>query len=69
MTEVRRLRIKCEIEQLAAIRERIHRIRDDEDRAIAAGMPGAGSQGATDLLSEAGLILLVVMDKLRRAKQ
>lgn len=31
MNEVRRARIQCDIEQLAAARERIHKIRDDED--------------------------------------
>ena len=45
MNEVRRLRIKCEMEQLATLRERVHKIRDDEDRAIAGGV--GGSQDAS----------------------
>ena len=66
MNEVRRLRIKCEMEQLATLRERVHKIRDDEDRAIAGGV--GGSQDASDTLSEVGNILLVVLGLLGRAK-
>ena len=66
MNEVRRLRIKCEMEQLATLRERVHKIRDDEDRAIAGG--AGGSQDASDTLSEVGNILLVVLGLLGRAK-
>ena len=66
MNEVRRLRIKCEMEQLATLRERVHKIRDDEDRAIAGGV--GGSQDASDTLSEVGNIMLVVLGLLGRAK-
>ena len=66
MNEVRRLRIKCEMEQLATLRERVHKIRDDEDRSIAGGV--GGSQDASDTLSEVGNILLVVLGLLGRAK-
>ena len=66
MNEVRRLRIKCEMEQLATLRERVHKIRDDEDRAIAGG--AGGSQDASDTLSEVGNIMLVVLGLLGRAK-
>jgi hypothetical protein len=70
MNELRRIRIKCEIDQLSMARQRIHKIRDDEDRAIA-GDPshGYGNQGATDALSEVGHILLVAIGKLQRARK
>ena len=67
MNEVRRLRIKCEMEQLATLRERVHKIRDDEDRSIAGGV--GGSQDASDTLSEVGNILLVAIGQLDRAKR
>lgn len=67
MNEVRRLRVKCEIEQIAAMRARIKKIRDDEDRAIECAI--GGSRDASDLLSEIHLVLLVAMDKLEKAKQ
>jgi len=67
MNEVRRLRIKCEMEQLATLRERVHKIRDDEDRAIAGGV--GGSQDASDTLSEVGNIMLVAIGQLDRAKR
>ena len=67
MNEVRRLRVKCEMEQLATLRERVHKIRDDEDRAIAGGV--GGSQDASDTLSEVGNILLVAIGQLDRAKR
>ena len=67
MNEVRRLRIKCAMEALAELREKIHKIRDDEDRAIAGGLDG--SQDASDLLSEAGMILLVAIGQLDKAKK
>ncbi len=67
MNEVRRLRIKCAMELLAELREKIHKIRDDEDRAIAGGLDG--SQDASDLLSEAGMILLVAIGQLDKAKK
>lgn len=70
MNEVRRLRIKCEIDQLAAVRERLHKIRDDEDRVLQGLSPnGDGNEEAADLLSEVGFILLVVLDKLQKAKR
>ena len=67
MNEFRRLRIKCAMELLAELREKIHKIRDDEDRAIAGGLDG--SQDASDLLSEAGMILLVAIGQLDKAKK
>ena len=67
MNEVRRLRIKCAMELLAELREKIHKIRDDEDRAIAGGLDG--SQDSSDLLSEAGMILLVAIGQLDKAKK
>ena len=67
MNEVRRLRIKCAMEALAELREKIHKIRDDEGRAIAGGLDG--SQDASDLLSEAGMILLVAIGQLDKAKK
>ena len=67
MNEVRRLRIKCAMELLAELREKIHKIRDDEDRATAGGLDG--SQDASDLLSEAGMILLVAIGQLDKAKK
>ena len=66
MNEFRRLRIKCAMESLAELREKIHKIRDDEDRAIAGGV--GGSQDASDTLSEVGNIMLVVLGLLGRAK-
>ena len=70
MNEVRRLRIKCEIDRLAEMRERLHKIRDDEDRVIRGLSPnGDGNEEASDLLSEVGFILLVALDKLQKAKQ
>ena len=44
------------MEELAKLRERVHKIRDDEDRSIAGGV--GGSQDASDTLSEVGNILL-----------
>ena len=67
MNEVRRLRIKCAMEALAELREKVHKIRDDEDRAIAGGLDG--SQDASDLLSEAGMILRVAIGQLDKAKK
>ena len=54
------------MEELAKLRERVHKIRDDEDRAIAGGV--GGSQDASDTLSEVGNIMLVVLGLLGRAK-
>jgi hypothetical protein len=67
MNEVRRVRIKLEMEELAKIRERIHKIRDDEDRSISGGV--GGSQEASDLMSETACILLVAMGQLDKAKR
>ncbi len=67
MSEFRRGRIKCVMESLAELREKIHKIRDDEDRSIASGIDG--SQDASDLLSEAGMILLVAIGQLDKAKK
>ena len=66
MNEVRRVRIRLEMEELSKLRERVHKIRDDEDRAIAGGV--GGSQDASDTLSEVGNIMLVVLGLLGRAK-
>lgn len=69
MNEVRRARVKCDIDILAAARDRIDKIRDDEDRAIRGECQhGPGSQSATDFLTEAGHILGVVVDLLQKAK-
>ncbi len=67
MNEFRRLRIKSAMELLAELREKIHKIRDDEDRSVASGIDG--SQDASDLLSEVGNILLVALGQLDRAKR
>lgn len=67
MNEVRRVRIRLEMEELSKLRERVHKIRDDEDRAIAGGV--GGSQDASDTLSEVGNILLVALGQLDRAKR
>lgn len=67
MNEVRRVRIRLEMEELAKLRERVHKIRDDEDRSIAGDC--GGSQDASDTLSEAAHILLVVLGLLDRAKR
>lgn len=67
MNEVSRLRIKCEMEAIATLRERIHKIRDDEDRSIAGGV--GGSPEASDLLTEIGNILLVAIGQLDKAKR
>ena len=67
MNEVRRVRIRIEMDELAKLRERVHKIRDDEDRSIAGGV--GGSQDASDTLSEVGNILLVAIGQLDRAKR
>ena len=70
MNEVRRARVQCEIDLLIAIRERVSRIRDDEDKSLS-GDPryGSGEPEASDMLSEAGHILLVVIGKLDKVKK
>lgn len=73
MNEVRRARIQCEIDLLAGARERLSKIRDDEDRALSGNvLYGDGDQEVTDGLSEVGCILLVAigrLDKLKRRKE
>jgi hypothetical protein len=70
MNEVRRLRIKCEIDQLAAMRERIAKIRDDEERVVKGLSPhGEGCTEALDALSEVGCVLLVAIGKLDKARK
>ena len=55
---------------LAAARERIHKIRDDEDRAIRGESPhGTGSHEASDILSEVGFLLMIAIDRLSKAKK
>lgn len=70
MNEVRRARINCEIDLLTSVRDRLSRIRDDEDKALA-GTPiyGSGDTEASDTLSEVGHILLLVIGKLDRIKK
>lgn len=68
MNDARRLCLKGEIDILSAMRERLHKIRDDEDR-ISNGKYGETNQEVTDLLSETGFILLVAIDKLNKAKR
>ena len=69
MNEVRRLRVKCEIEQLAHMRERIAKIRDDEERVIKGLSPhGEGSTEAVDTLTEVGFALLAVIGKLDKVR-
>lgn len=69
MNEVRRLRVKCEIEQLAHMRERIAKIRDEEERVIKGLSPhGEGSTEAVDALSEVGFVLLAAIGKLDKVR-
>jgi hypothetical protein len=70
MNELRKIRIKCEIDQLSQARQRINKIRDDEDRAIS-GDPnhGYGDKESADVLSEVGAILLVAIGKLQKARK
>jgi hypothetical protein len=70
MNELRRVRIKCQIDLIAHARELIDKIRDDEDRAIRGeNQHGAGCQASSDFLSEASHRLMVVIDRLQKAKQ
>lgn len=70
MNEVRRARIRCDIELVAAVRERIEKIRDDEARGLTDANFGTGaSEAALDYLSEASHCCLVVIDRLQKAKQ
>lgn len=70
MNEVRRARIHCEIDLLTSVRDRIARIRDDEDKSLS-GDPkyGSGDSEASDTLSEVNHILLLVIGKLDRIKK
>jgi len=69
MTKVREARIQCDIDLLAAIRERIDRIRDDEARSHTDARFGDyGSEAAIDYLSEASHCCLVIIDRLLKAK-
>lgn len=70
MNELRRIRIKCEIDLLSQVRQRVQKIRDDEDRAIS-GDPGQGygDQESTDALSEVGAVLLIAIGKLQKARK
>jgi hypothetical protein len=70
MNESRRALIWSEIELLTAVRDRVKRIRDDEDSARR-GSPrhGHGSEDASDFLSEASLVLLIVINKLEKARE
>jgi hypothetical protein len=70
MNEARRALLWSEIELLTSLRDRVKRIRDDEDHARR-GSPrhGHGSEAAADLLSEASLVLLIVINKLEKARQ
>lgn len=70
MNEDRRARLWSEIELLSGIRHRVKEIRDDEDHARrGSAAHGYGSQEASDLLSEASHILLIVIDLLERARR
>lgn len=70
MNEVRRARIQCDIDLLAAIRDRLDKIRDDEARSRTDSRFGADtSEDAMDYLSEASRCCLVIIDRLARAKQ
>jgi hypothetical protein len=70
MNEIRRARVQCEIDLLAGVRERIARIRDDEDKALSGNsLYGDGDQEVTDALSEVGFILLVAIGRLDKVKR
>lgn len=70
MNTFRQVRLKFEIDQLSALRQRIHKLRDDEDRAIAGLSPhGPGDQRVADTLSEVHAVLLVAIGKLDNARK
>ena len=70
MDQGRRERIWNDIELLSCVRKRIKGIRDDEDHARrGSAAHGYGSQEASDLLSEADHALLIVIDRLERARR
>ena len=70
MNELRRIRIKCEIDLLSQVRQRVQKIRDDEDRAISGDTNHwYGDQESTDALSEVGAILLIAIGKLQKARK
>lgn len=70
MNDERRARLWNEIELLTAVRDRVKRIRDDEDNGRR-GSPrhGYGSEDASDSLSDASHILLIAIDRLERARK
>lgn len=70
MTEGRRERIERDIELLVCIRDRVKRIMDDEDHGRrGSAQHGYGSDEAFDSLSEACFVLLIAIDKLRKAQK
>ena len=70
MNEVRRARIHCDIDIVAAVRERLDKIRDDEERGRTDSKFGIEvNECAIDYLSEASHCCLVLIDRLQRAKQ
>lgn len=70
MNEGRRDRIERDIEMLVCIRDRVKKIRDDEDSARrGSACHGYGSDEASDLLSEASHVLLIAIDRMERARQ
>lgn len=70
MNEGRRNRIESDIELLVCIRDRVKRIRDDEGHARrGSAQHGYGSDEAFDSLSEASHVLLIAIDKLRKAQK
>lgn len=70
MNTFRQVRLKFEIDQLSSLRQRIIKLRDDEDRAIAGLSPhGPGDQRVSDTLSEASAMLLAVIGKLDNARK
>ena len=69
MNEVRRARIQCEVDNLAYMREKIDKIRDDEARGRTDSRFGDNSnEDALDYLSEASHCCLVIIDRLQKAK-
>lgn len=70
MNEVRRARILCDIDLLIALRGRLEKIRDDEERSRADSRYDADStEKAMDFLSEANQCCMVVIDRLVRARK
>lgn len=70
MNEFRRARIQCEIDMLTSMRDRVSRIRDDEDRAIGGCEKfGHGDPESSDVLTDVCAVLLVAAGKLEQAKR